>query len=178
MTDTLKLTSNTKFLDATNAANLGSTFDQTGQITLFVPTDSALENQPPLDATSIKYHIVNDVALYSTLLVDGAVFETVGSSKLYVDIIGGITHINCVPLVQSDILVSGGAFHTIGEVWNPKLPLLGFSLTNAPPQIDFGAFMVQASLFIEMSLVTGMQSCYFSSSYILNSFYFNTHLLL
>lgn len=137
MTDTLKLTSNTKFLDATNAANLGSTFDQTGQITLFVPTDSALENQPPLDATSIKYHIVNDVALYSTLLVDGAVFETVGSSKLYVDIIGGITHINCVPLVQSDILVSGGAFHTIGEVWNPKLPLLGFSLTNAPPPNRF-----------------------------------------
>lgn len=132
MTDTLKLTNNTKFLDATNAANLGSTFDQTGQITLFVPIDSAFENQPPLDATSIKYLIVNDVALYSTLLVDGAVFETVGCSRLYVDIIGGITHINCVPLVQSDILASGGAIHTVGEVWKPKLPLLVFALTNNP----------------------------------------------
>lgn len=132
MTDTLKLTNNTKFLDATNAANLGSTFDQTGQITLFVPIDSAFENQPPLDATSIKYLIVNDVALYSTLLVDGAVFETVGCSRLYVDIIGGITHINCVPLVQSDILASGGAIHTVGEVCKPKLPLVGFALTNNP----------------------------------------------
>lgn len=120
MTDTLKSTGNTKFLDATNAANLGSTFDTTGQITVFVPVDSAFENQPTLDALSIKAHIVYGVALYSTLLVDGAVFKTAKGSCLYVDIINGIIKINCIPLVQSDILTSGGAIHTVAKVWDPS----------------------------------------------------------
>lgn len=120
MTNTLKYTGNTKFLDATNAADLGPTFDTMGQITVFVPIDSAFEGQPKLDAASIKSHTVYGVALYSTLLVDGAIFKTAKGSSLYVDVINGVIHINCIPLVQSDILASGGAIHTVATVWNPN----------------------------------------------------------
>lgn len=130
MTSTLQSIGAIKFLDALNTAKLGASSDASGQITIFAPNDAAFVNQPPLDASGINHHTVVDVALYSTLLLDNTKFKTLAGDYLYVNIVGGQVFINCVPILASDLLASGGTVHTMGKVWNLKLPLYEFTLIN------------------------------------------------
>lgn len=130
MTSTLQSIGTTKFLDALNTAKLGASSDAEGQITIFAPNDAAFVNQPSLDASGINHHTVVGVALYSTLLLDGTKFKTLAGDYLYVNIVNGQVFINCVAILASDLLASGGVVHTVGKVWNIKLPLYESTLTN------------------------------------------------
>lgn len=130
MTSTLQTIGATKFLDALNTAKLGASSDAEGQITIFAPNDAAFVNQPPLDASGINHHTVTGTALYSTLLLDGTKSTSLAGDSLYTTIVRGQTFINCVPILASDLLASGGVVHTVGGVWNLKHPLYEFTLIN------------------------------------------------
>ncbi|KAF1947847.1 beta-Ig-H3/Fasciclin [Clathrospora elynae] len=126
--DTLSAASLTSLRGALNATDLVSTVNDTPNITVFAPSNeaiqdigSALANLTTQQITDIlTYHVVTtgDIG-YSSKLKNGTTLKTANGNDLTVTIGDGGIFVNNARVVTSDILIANGVLHVIDEVLNP-----------------------------------------------------------
>lgn len=137
----------TSFAEALDVAGLTSTFESSGNMTVFAPSNEAISsllstlgeaslqdletNQPGLLAKVLKYHVVSDASVLSTDLTNGMTVNTLLGQSFTVNI---DTVLNEVTLTDAntitdgnsyvtarDIQCSNGLVHTIDSVLLPNL---------------------------------------------------------
>jgi uncharacterized surface protein with fasciclin (FAS1) repeats len=137
----------TSFSEALDVAGLTSTFETSGNMTVFAPSNEAIASllsalgepsleqleldQPGVLAKVLKYHVVADSRVLSTELTDGMTVNTLLGQSFTVNInteLNEITLTDVNPLTDGasyvtarDIKCSNGLVHTIDSVLLPNL---------------------------------------------------------
>ncbi|OAL49526.1 Fasciclin-domain-containing protein [Pyrenochaeta sp. DS3sAY3a] len=125
--DTLSAANLTSLRGALNATGLAEAVNDSPNITVFAPTNeaiqnigSALQNLTEQQVTDIlTYHVINGTIGYSSGLENGTTLETANGESLTVTINNGSVFVNNAKVVISDILIANGVVHVIDEVLNP-----------------------------------------------------------
>lgn len=130
--DSFKLES---FLGGLYAANLMPSVGTRKNITVFAPSDTAIEkvagNLEKYDATALQrlfgYHIVPNQILVSSALQNGSTLPTLAkdasnttAALVNVVVAGNNKYINSAQLAQPDILLANGILHIVSSVLNPQ----------------------------------------------------------
>lgn len=126
---------------ALNATNLLDVVNNTPNITIFAPSNAALQaigsglgglnTQQITDV--LTYHVVNGTLGYSSGLRNGTVLRAANGGNLTVTINSGRVFVNNARVVTSDVLVANGVVHVIDAVLNPT------NATIANPSATAGA---------------------------------------
>jgi uncharacterized surface protein with fasciclin (FAS1) repeats len=120
--DTLSAAGLTSLRGALNATNLVSTVNTTPNITVFAPTNAALQaiggGLANLTSEQIKdvltYHVVAGGAVgYSSTLKNGTVLKAVNGKDLTVTINDGKVFVNSARVLTTDVLIANGVVHVI-----------------------------------------------------------------
>lgn len=97
--------------------------DSTPEITIFIPTNNAIQGLPgnatesPNALTALlSNHIINGFAGYLPLLVDGASYQTAAGTNIRVSIQNGEYFINGVRIVAPNLIIPNGVAHVINQV--------------------------------------------------------------
>lgn len=117
----------TSLRGALNAIGLADAVNDSPNITVFAPTNeaiqnigSALQNLTEQQITDIlTYHVINGTIGYSSGLENGTTLETANGESLTITINNGSVFVNNAKVVTSDILIANGVVHVIDEVLNP-----------------------------------------------------------
>ncbi|MEB3280275.1 MAG: fasciclin domain-containing protein [Lyngbya sp.] len=115
---------------AVEAAGLADTLQNTGEYTVFAPTDQAFENLPPgtLEALLqpenqetlrriLQYHVVLGEADSST--ISSGFFETAEGSGVNIDVARGMVQVEGATVTEPDIQASNGVIHAVDQVILP-----------------------------------------------------------
>ncbi|WP_413163476.1 fasciclin domain-containing protein [Capilliphycus salinus ALCB114379] len=115
---------------AVEAAGLADTLQNTGEYTVFAPTDQAFEALPPgtLEALLqpenqetlrriLLYHVVLGEA--DSSVISSGFFETAEGSGVDIDVARGMVEVEGATVVEADIQASNGVIHGIDEVILP-----------------------------------------------------------
>lgn len=122
ISETLEANNLTAALDALEQVGLEDTIDAGSDITLFVPSNEALNAaastiQNATDATLkalLSYHVVQGGAVgYSASLKNGTSVETLNGGSLKFRVENGQIFVNSAKVVISDLLVANGVIHVI-----------------------------------------------------------------
>lgn len=125
--DTLSAANLTSLRGALNATGLAEAVNYSPNITIFAPTNeaiqnigSALQNLTEEQITDVlTYHVINGTIGYSSGLENGTTLETVNGESVTITIGDGGIFVNNAKVVTSDILIANGVVHVIDEVLNP-----------------------------------------------------------
>jgi hypothetical protein len=119
----------TSLYGALNATNLLNTVNGLKDVTIFAPSNSALQdigsvlaNASTADLVKVlTYHVVNGTSpYYSTDLSNNTSLQTVNGAKLTVHLgANGTVFVNGAKVITPNVLVAGGVVHVIDEVLNP-----------------------------------------------------------
>lgn len=115
---------------AVEAAGLADTLQNTGEYTVFAPTDAAFEALPPgtLEALLepenqetlrriLLYHVVLGEADSSA--ISSGFFETAEGSGVNIDVASGMVEVEGATVVEPDIQASNGVIHAVDQVILP-----------------------------------------------------------
>jgi hypothetical protein len=116
VTDTLATVGQNKFLEAIEDACIQDSLNTADQITLISPVDSAFKDSQPFD---LQNHIIGGVAFYSPDLVDGNVHKANNGGNIYVTVKDGQLFLNCILVLETDILSNNGAIISINGTLTP-----------------------------------------------------------
>ncbi|GAB3943661.1 hypothetical protein GCM10028805_10210 [Spirosoma harenae] len=146
-----------------------------GNMTLFAPTDAAFQASG-LTAESIKamtkdqartfvlYHALYGKAPITTIPSGSNAVETASKGVAFVNkSTDGSTYINNAKLVQTDIVVANGYFHTIDRVLSPANGTMLATIQNNP-NLTFLAAAVKRVSTSNPALVTALTSTTASSA--------------
>ena len=120
--DTLTAAGLTSLRGALNATDLLNTIDTTPDLTVFAPTNAALQaigsGLGALTAEQITavltYHAVaGDAPGYSAGLENGTVLPTVNGADVTVTINDGLIFVNNALVITPDVLIANGVAHVI-----------------------------------------------------------------
>jgi uncharacterized surface protein with fasciclin (FAS1) repeats len=119
--DTLSAAGLTSLRGALNATNLVSTVNNTPNITIFAPTNAALQaiggGLANLTSEQTKdvltYHVVAGTLGYSSGLKNGTVLKAVNGKDLTITINDGKVFVNSARVVTTDVLIANGVVHVI-----------------------------------------------------------------
>lgn len=125
-TDTLSAANLTSLRGALNATELIDTVNTTPNLTIFAPTNEAIQNVFSAFANLtteqisdvLTYHVVSGLG-YSSGLENGTELTTVNGESLTITIGEGGVFVNNARVVVSDVLIANGVVHVIDEVLNP-----------------------------------------------------------
>lgn len=127
-TETLSAANLTSLRGALNTTELTDTVNNTPNITIFAPTNEAIQNigsaLSNLTADQITdiltYHVVTSGPIgYSSSLSNGTTLTTANGEDLTITIGDGGIFVNNARVVVSDVLIANGVVHVIDEVLNP-----------------------------------------------------------
>lgn len=127
-TETLSAANLTSLRGALNATSLVDTVNETPNITIFAPTNEALQNIGSALANLtveqitdvLTYHVVTSGAIgYSSTLENGTTLTTANGEDLTITIGDGGIFVNNARVVASDVLIANGVVHVIDAVLNP-----------------------------------------------------------
>ncbi|KAK4227407.1 FAS1 domain-containing protein [Podospora fimiseda] len=126
-----------RFEAALQRTGLLTQLDAKAKITVLAPPDSVFAKNAsslPDDqlAETLKRHILVNVAAYTPLLPDGAVFQTLGGTNVTVSLRGNEVYIGGALIVSGDAIITNGVVHTIDK-------FLPGSVTTPPPPLVTGA---------------------------------------
>ena len=115
---------------AVEAAGLADTLENTGEYTVFAPTDAAFDALPPgtLEALLkpenqetlrriLLYHVVLGAADSSA--ISSGFFETAEGSGVNIDVANGMVMVEGAEVIQADLRASNGVVHAIDQVILP-----------------------------------------------------------
>jgi uncharacterized surface protein with fasciclin (FAS1) repeats len=139
--DTLSAAGLTSLRGALNATNLLSVVNNTPNITVFAPSNAAIQGigsgLGSLNTQQITdiltYHVVNGTLGYSSGLRNGTVLRAANGGNLTITINDGRVFVNNARVVTSDVLIANGVVHVIDAVLNPT------NATIANPSATAGA---------------------------------------
>jgi uncharacterized surface protein with fasciclin (FAS1) repeats len=125
--ETLSAANLTALRGALNATELTETVNTTPNITVFAPTNeaiqdigSALANLTTEQITDVlTYHVVAGTIGYSSGLENGTELTAVNGDKLTIVIGDGGVFVNNAKVVVADVLIANGVVHVIDQVLNP-----------------------------------------------------------
>ncbi|KAL1606913.1 hypothetical protein SLS59_002611 [Nothophoma quercina] len=129
VSSTLTVASLSSLRGALNATDLLDAVDTTPDITIFAPSNqaiqdigSALANLSTEDIANIlTYHVVNGTVGYSSGIENGTVLTTLNGQNLTITIGDeGRIFVNSARVTIADVLVANGVVHVIDEVLNPS----------------------------------------------------------
>lgn len=113
----------TSFLDLMDKAGVVEEFEALKDVTVFVPTNAALEK---LDigamskdqmAHVLKGHVVPSEVLYSDAFRGKGTYKTLGADEVNLERVGGgALSVNGVEVVKEDVILYAGVAHVISEV--------------------------------------------------------------
>jgi len=112
----------TTFASIIDRFNMSSTIQNYTGVTLFAPTNDALNGVPTTGNDDdikklISYHIVPDTTIYYAYFTHGSALKTEEGSKLSVSVPGnGSVRINNASIQTPDILIANGVVHTIDQI--------------------------------------------------------------
>ncbi|KAF2033724.1 Fasciclin-domain-containing protein [Setomelanomma holmii] len=137
--DTLSAANLTSLRGALNATSLVSAVNNSPNITVFAPTNAALQaiggslaNLSTADITNVlTYHVVNGTVGYSSGLSNGTILRAANGANLTITIHQGRIFVNGARVVTSDILIANGVAHVIDAVLNPNNATLANSSATA-----------------------------------------------
>jgi uncharacterized surface protein with fasciclin (FAS1) repeats len=125
--ETLSAANLTALRGALNATNLTDTVNETRNITVFAPTNeaiqdigSALANLTTEQITDVlSYHVVAGTIGYSSTLENGTELPTVNGESVTIIVGDGGVFVNNAKVVVADVLIANGVVHVIDQVLNP-----------------------------------------------------------
>lgn len=125
--ETLSAANLTSLRGALNATNLTSTVNETPNITVFAPTNEAIQNigSALANLTSeqitdvLTYHVVAGTIGYSSGLENGTELEAANGETLTIVVGDGGVYVNNAKVVIADVLIANGVVHVIDNVLNP-----------------------------------------------------------
>ena len=89
-------------------------YQNTSDVTVFVPQNSALVNTSAVSSQAAANSVVLGPVLYSTALTAGRTYLTAGKAKLFVTTnASGSVFVNGSRIIESDILTANGVVHVI-----------------------------------------------------------------
>jgi uncharacterized surface protein with fasciclin (FAS1) repeats len=140
--DTLAAANLSSLRGAINATNLFDTVNNTPDITIFAPSNEAIQNIGSALANLtteqvsevLTYHVVTEGGIgYSSTLENGTTLNTANGEELTITTNeNGAIFVNNARVVASDILLANGVLHVLDEVLNP------LNATTADPESDEG----------------------------------------
>lgn len=123
LSETAKQKGHTNFADLVCKTNLTNTLDATPAITVFIPTNKALQSflgnttQGSNDLTTLlSNHVITGFVGYLPLLQNRASYATTARTNLTVTIKNGIYSINGARIVASNLITQNGVAHVIDKV--------------------------------------------------------------
>lgn len=124
--NTLSAANLTSLRGALNATQLVETVDTTPNVTIFAPSNEAIQNVFSAFANLtteqitdvLTYHVVSGLG-YSSGLENGTELTTLNGESLTVTIGEGGVFVNNARVIVSDVLIANGVVHVIDEVLNP-----------------------------------------------------------
>lgn len=127
--DSLSAANLTSLRGALNATGLADTVNETPNITIFAPSNDAIQNVGSALANLtdeqitdiLTYHVVTEGESigYSSNLENGTTLTTVNGEELTITVGDGGIFVNSARVVTSDLLIANGVVHIIDEVLNP-----------------------------------------------------------
>tara|TARA_R110002003_G_scaffold121_5_gene10681 strand:- start:4432 stop:4959 length:528 start_codon:yes stop_codon:yes gene_type:complete len=119
--DTLSAANLISLRGALNATGLVDVVNNTPNITVFAPTNAALQaiggglaNLSTADITNVlTYHVINGTVGYSSGLANGTVLRAANGANLTITINQGRIFVNNARVVTSDVLIANGVAHVI-----------------------------------------------------------------
>ncbi|CAO2647904.1 Nn.00g088260.m01.CDS01 [Neocucurbitaria sp. VM-36] len=126
--DTLSAANLTSLRGAINATELSDTVNNTPNITIFAPSNEAIQNIGSALANLttdqitdiLTYHVVTSGPIgYSSSLENGTELETANGESLTITVGDGGIFVNNARVTISDLLIANGVVHVIDEVLNP-----------------------------------------------------------
>lgn len=125
--DTLSAANLTSLRGAIIETGLVDTVNSTPNITIFAPSNeaiqgigSALANLTTKQITDIlTYHVVTGDIGYSSKLENGTTLETANGESLTITVGDGGIFVNNARVTIADVLIANGVVHIIDEVLNP-----------------------------------------------------------
>jgi uncharacterized surface protein with fasciclin (FAS1) repeats len=129
VSDTLTTANLSSLRGALNATDLLEAVDTTPDVTIFAPSNqaiqdvgSALANLSTEDVSNIlTYHVVNGTVGYSSGIENGTVLTTLNGQNLTITVGDeGRIFVNSARVTIADVLVANGVVHVIDEVLNPS----------------------------------------------------------
>lgn len=117
----------TSLRGALNATDLVDTVNDTPNITIFAPTNEAIQNvgsalsnlTTEQISDILTYHVVTGDIGYSSNLENGTTLTTANGEELTITVGDGGIFVNNARVVTSDVLIANGVVHVIDEVLNP-----------------------------------------------------------
>lgn len=137
--DTLTAANLTSLRGALNATNLTDTVRDTPNVTIFAPSNEAIQgigsglgNLTSQQLSDIlTYHVVASGPIgYSSALENGTTLETVNGESLTITTGTGGVFVNNARVSVADILIANGVLHVIDQVLNPTNQTIGNSSSN------------------------------------------------
>ncbi|RDL36556.1 Uncharacterized protein BP5553_05908 [Venustampulla echinocandica] len=130
LTDTTNSFNLTAFEGALYATKKIENVTASKDITIFAPQNSAFQNLGPAISNMtieqlssvLDYHIIASGVSFSSNLKNGTKLTTRQGGNITVLHSGNNVYINSAQLLTSDILLSNGVLHVIGNVLNPEGP--------------------------------------------------------
>ena len=97
-----------------NGSQSSFLYQNTSDVTVFVPQNSALANTSAVSSQAVANSVVLGPVLYSVALTPGRELLTAGNTKLFVTTnASGSVFINGSRIIESDIITANGVVHVI-----------------------------------------------------------------
>lgn len=127
--DTAGAANLTAYRGAANQSNLLNTLNDTPDVTIFAPTNEAINAvSDSLKGLSeedlgnvLSYHVITGDVSYSSDLKNGTTLEASSGGNLEITVNkNGTYYVNAARIVTPDVLVANGVVHIIDNVLNPE----------------------------------------------------------
>ncbi|KAL7952833.1 FAS1 domain-containing protein [Trichoderma compactum] len=128
LSSTLQTLGGVKFATALQQAGLVEALENTGSITVLVPSNDVFTLSGTLTKAQIgqvlKEHIIVSPSfpLYSPWLVNGLTVRTLGGSNVSVAIKDDVAYLNGARILAGDSLIQNGVIHTIDKLLSGNIP--------------------------------------------------------
>ncbi|MGI9509940.1 MAG: fasciclin domain-containing protein [Geminicoccaceae bacterium] len=105
-----------RFTEALESTGVASSLLSSGTYTVFAPMDKAVNE--PLDAATVRHHILLTRVTFSDMAGESTSFETLNDDEIEIDATEQIA-IGSGLMVESDIRATNGVIHVIDRVQIP-----------------------------------------------------------
>jgi hypothetical protein len=122
-----------QFTAALESSGVGASLQANGTYTIFAPIDKAVGQNGPLDAATVRHHILAERVTFSDIAGESTSYTTLHSDDIEIDATETI-RIGEGLMVESDITAANGIIHVIDKVLPPgEVPTnLAPAATNDP----------------------------------------------
>jgi len=137
---TLAQTNGTAFSAALSQADTLTSLSNTARITVFVPTDAALQGQT-LDANTLKRYILFDTLATTTTLANGGLTSSSGENVNVTVLADGTYTVNNVKISGQNVMIKNGVVHYIDGLF-PVLTYKGAAPALKTPVLPATALVI------------------------------------